>query len=138
MSKGRRPTKTSKHYILTVLWDYAISFCRCYPQWLAELSVCDSSCAIRYDKDRVQTSNNYDPTETLGIRRAELEAKIKVVEDAAAIAARDEVIRELLILGVTHGLSYNTLKTRYNIPCGLNQYHESRRTMIKAVADKIS
>ena len=137
MSKGRRPTKKSKHYVAPALWDHAITFCRCYPLWKAELSVCDSSKAIRYDIDRVQTSGDYDPTETLGIRRAEIQEKVDLVERAAAIATQSEVIQELLILGVTHGLSYNTLRMRFDIPCGHNQYNEYRRTMIKYIADKI-
>lgn len=137
MSKGRRPTKKSKHYVAPALWDHAITFCRCYPLWKAELSVCDSSRAIRYDKDRVQTSGDFDPTETLGIRRAELQKKVDIVEQAAAEATVSEVIQELLILGVTHGLSYDTLSAKYGIPCGYRQYHECRRTMIKHVADKI-
>ena len=138
MSKGRRPTKKSKHYIVPALWDHAITFCRCYPLWKAELSVCDSSKAIRYDIDRVQTSGDYDPTETLGIRRAEIQEKVDLVERAAAIATQSEVIQELLILGVTHGLSYDTLCAKYHIPCGFRQYHEYRRIMIKYIADKIS
>ena len=137
MGKGRRPTKKSKHYVAPAIWDHAISFCRCYPLWLAELSVCDSSRAIRYDKDRVQTSGNYDPTESLGIRRAELQQKIDIVNNAAASTVQNEVIRDLLILGVTHGISYDTLKAKYNIPCGFRQYHEMRRTMIKFIADEI-
>lgn len=136
MSRGRRPSKHSKHYVPAEIWDNAVTFCRCYPLWVAELSVCDSSRAIRYDNVRVQTTNDYDPTEELALRRAKLREKIAIVENAAKEAADSEAMQKFLIMGVAHHLSYETLRTQ-NIPCGRRMYHELRREMIYLVSREI-
>lgn len=132
----KRPTKRSKYFVPPAIWDNAISFCRCYPIWIAELAVCDSSRAIRYDQPKVQTSGDFDPTETLAIQRAKLREKIKIVEDAAEETAENEVMKKYLILGVAHHLSFDTLQKK-GIPCGRRMYHELRREMIYRVAQEL-
>lgn len=133
----RKPTKRSRYYVPPALWNHAISFCRCYPLWVAALSACDSSRAIRYDLDRVQTSGDGNPTEQLGIRRAELQRKIDIIHDASAAVTESEPMQKYVIMGVTHGLSYETLEQQ-GIPCSRNTYHAYRRKMIFNVSQAIS
>jgi len=134
----KRPTKRSKNFVPPALWDHAISFCRCYPLWIAELSVCDTSRTITNYEDRVnvQTSGDYNPVEELAIRRAELQRKIDIVEDAAKLITESEPLQKYIIMGVTHQLSFETLAGQ-GIPCGRRQYYEYRRAMIYFVSQKI-
>lgn len=137
-SRYKRPTKRSKFFVAPALWDHAISFCRCYPIWIAELAVCDTSKTITdyADQIHVQTSGEYNPVEEMAIRRATIQRKVDIVNDAALAASGDEIMQKYLILGVTHHLSYETL-SKQNIPCGRRQYHRMRREMIYYVSQRI-
>lgn len=137
MPRYKRPTKRSKTYVPGELWDFALRFCRCYPLWLAEISVYDTSQAIRYDKPAVQTSGDSNPVEDTAIRHAKLKDQVAIVENAAARTCDNEVIRKYLIMGVTHGLSYETLD-KQGMPCGRRMYYEMRREMIYLVSQEIS
>lgn len=134
----RRPTAKSKYYVPFALWDNAITFCRCYPLWIAELSVCDTSKTITdYENQiHVQTSGDYNPVEEMAIRRVKLQEKVDIVENAARAMTSSEIMVKYLIMGVTHHLSYDTLQ-KQGIPCGRRQYHEMRRGMIYHVAQQI-
>lgn len=66
-----------------------------------------------------------NPTERIGITRANLKNKMEMVE--AAAEESESEIAKYLILGVTKGLSYETLKTIYSIPCCRDVYYESYR-----------
>lgn len=140
MNKPRykKPTKKSRWYVDPALWQHAVSFCRCYPLWIAELCVCDSSKTITdYEHQiHVQTSGDYNPTEALGIRRAELQSKVDIINNAIKAVTDDEPLQVYLRLGVTHHLSYETLREK-QIPCGRRQYHQYRREIIFNVAKAI-
>lgn len=134
----KKPTRKSRFFVAPPLWELAIAFCRNYPLWVAELSVCDTSKTITNYSDhlKVQTSSDYNPVEEMAIRRMELKKKVDIIDTAAACVADSEIMRKFLIMGVTHHLSYETLKTQ-GIPCGRRQYHELRRSMIYCVSQKI-
>lgn len=136
MPRYKRPTKRSKNYVPGEIWDLALRFCRCYPLWIAELSVYDTSQAIRYDKPAIQTSGDYNPTEETAIRHSKLQGQVKIVEQAAEQTCQSETMTKFLIMGVTHGLSYETLD-KQGIPCGRRMYYELRREMIYKVSQEI-
>lgn len=136
-TRYKRPTKRSKNFVPPALWDHAISFCRCYPLWIAELAVCDTSKTITdYTQPKVQAGNGDNPTERLAIRRAKLSEKIRTVEKAAKTVSDSETMQKFIIMGVTHHLSYETLK-KQGIPCGRRMYHELRREMIYLVSQEL-
>ena len=133
----KKPTKRSRWFVPPEIWSNAITFCRCYPLWKAEMSVCDTTRTITdYTRDKVQTSNIGSPTEQLAIRRAKLSEKIAIVENAAAAVSDGEIMQKFIIIGVTHHLSYETLQ-KQGIPCGRRMYHELRREMIYRVSQEI-
>lgn len=136
MSRYKRPTKRSKNYVPGELWDYALKFCRCYPIWIAELSVYDTSQAIRYDKPVIQATNDFNPTEETALRHAKLMENVQIVEGAARQTCDGEIMTKFLIMGVTHGLSYETLE-KQGIPCGRRMYYELRREMIYRVSQEL-
>jgi len=117
--------------------DYltAIHYSLRYPMWVEELrTAADTGSAIRYDRDKVQTSNSSDPTYEVAIRMADLQGRIDMV---------DEIIKEVaqgmdsfLRLGVCHGLTFEQLKAK-NMPCERDKYYNMRRRYYYELAQKI-
>ena len=110
-----------KHKFLTA-YHYAMQ----YQEWRNEYkTLTDSSKAIRYDLEKVQTSEDSDPTEMLAMRRAELIEKIESIERIAEEAAPD--ISRYLLIGVTQeGVSFEYLRASLGMPCGKNTYSSRR------------
>lgn len=125
MSRYRRTSTKSKWYLNNELYDTVLHYARNYPTWKAECEVYDLNGAIRYDKERVQTSGDYDPTETIGIRHALLMEKISKINAALEIAAPEETLRHFLMLGVCYGLTRFQLEQK-QMPCNRNAYAAMR------------
>jgi len=120
MSKHRVPTDLPREDFLTAL-HYALR----YPMWEKEIETPpDTAQAIRYDRDRVQTSGDYDPVQTTAIRREEIGRKMALVDKVCL-----EVGKELsyyLKLGVCYGLTWWQLEAK-GIPCSRNTYYTMRK-----------
>jgi hypothetical protein len=135
MSQYRIPAESSKYYVEKELYLTTVHFCRQYPSWLAELSIQpDTSKAITYDKERVQTSVSGDTTAEIAIRRAELSRKVKLVDDTASFIAG--TMDKWLILGVCYGIPFYQLLER-GIPCGKDLYYNMRRKFYHEMAQRI-
>lgn len=135
MSQYRIPAENSKYYVEKELYLTTIHFCKQYPSWVAELNVQpDTSKAITYDKERVQTSVSGDATADIAIRRAELSRKVKLVDDTAKAVAGG--MDKWLILGVCYGIPFYQLLER-GIPCGKDMYYNMRRKFYHEVAQRI-
>ena len=93
----RRPKKKSPYFVEPEIFDNVVTFCRCYPLWVKELQTLpDSSRAITYDKDKVQTSPMDQMLEALSeIDHYERE-RLKVVK--TLIDIRSIIARKLIIL----------------------------------------
>lgn len=117
--------------------DYmtAVHYALRYPTLLADLPPVDSGTAIRYDKDRVQTSNQYDATSELALRRAAITEKLKIIDDTI-LEVSPEYLEHFLKLGVCYGYTYDQLLGR-QIPIGRNQYYELRRHFYFNLIQKI-
>lgn len=117
--------------------DYltAIHYSLRYPLWIEELrTIADTGSAIRYDKDKVQTSNDSDPTYEVAVRMADLSEKIKLVDDTIRDVAQG--LDSFLRLGVCHGLTFEQLKAK-NMPCERDKYYNMRRKYYYELAQKI-
>lgn len=121
-----------KYKFMTVFY-YALQ----YNEWKNEYkTISDTSKAIRYDLEKVQTSGDSDPTERTAMRRAELRRKMDEIEDIAA-AAGDE-LAEWLLIGVTQeGASYKYLHNNLNMPCSANKYYDIRSRFYFELSKKI-
>lgn len=121
----RRPRRKSKYWVEPEIFDSVVTYCRCYPLWVKELQTLpDTSKAIVYDKDRVQTSGDYDATAETAMRREELARKVKLIEDTASEAAPE--MRAWLIRGVTDkGVTLNDLLAQ-GMPWNKNVYAKAR------------
>lgn len=125
MPKHRAPSAKSKYFIPKETFLTVIHYCKQYPMWETELSITlDQSKAIRYDGDRVQTSNQYDPTAEPAIKRADIARKKEQVDQVAQLVAGSTY--KWLIMGVCYDMPYYVLKQK-GIPCGKDMYYDRRR-----------
>ena len=108
-----------------------------YNKWRDEYeALADPAAGIRYDKERVQTSGDYDSTAANGERRAELAKKIGLVEQTAMEADRE--LCQWIIKGVTEDFAtYRYLKYTLNMPCGKDMYYNRKRKFYFLLAQKI-
>ena len=119
-----------KEEFLTVL-----HFAQQYPNWERELRTePDTSKAITYDEERVQTSGGYDACSEAAMRRYALAKKKQLVEDTVREVAPE--IYEYLLLGVAYGWTFWQLKQQ-GIQCEKTMYYERRRKFYYILAQKI-
>lgn len=119
-----------KEEYLTVL-HFALQ----YPLWCEELQTDpDTSRAIRYDGDRVQTSGGRDMTAETAMRRKAIADKKKLVEETAREAGKE--IYLYLLRGVTGGFTFWQLRQK-GMPCEKTMYYERRRKFYYLLARKI-
>lgn len=135
MGKHKAPKSAKTSYYLPKE-DYltAIHYALRYPYLKAELPPADSGNAIRYDKDRVQTSNQYDATSDLALRRLEILAKIELIDKTIEEVSHglDEYIR----WAVCYGFNYEQLIAK-GMPQGRNQFYTMRRHFYFELIKKI-
>ena len=135
MTQHRILSIKNQYYIPKEEFLTVLHYCRQYPLWVAELKADpDSSRAITYDKDRVQTSNVFDPTEAIGMRRAEIAAKKRGLEEVAREVGG--ALYDWIILGVCYGMTYYQLQER-GIPCGKDMYYDRRRKFYYEIARRL-
>lgn len=127
MSKYRTPKPSSKYAIPKEDYLTAIHYSLRYPLWREEVeSMADTSKAITYDKDKVQTSFGYDSTFEAAVRIADSnkQHKIQLIDDIIKLVADD--MDYWLRLGVCYGLTFNQLKGK-GMPCEKDTYYTMRR-----------
>lgn len=137
MSKYRVPSTKSKYYIPREDYLTAIHYSLRYPLWQQELNaMADTSKAITYDKDRVQTSNDYDSTFEAAVRISESYAKqrVKMIDDIISLTA--DGMDYWLRLGVCYGLTFEQLKGK-GMPCERDKYYLMRRHYYFELSQKI-
>mgnify|MGYP003293965833 CR=1 FL=1 len=127
MSKYRTPKPGSKYAIPKEDYLTAIHYSRRYPLWREEVdNMADTSKAIAYDKDKVQTSFGYDSTYEAAVKIAESnkQHKIQMIDDTIALVA--DGMDYWLRLGVCYGLTFDQLKGK-GLPCEKDKYYTMRR-----------
>lgn len=103
----------------------AIHYSLRYPLWLEELrTAADTGSAIRYDRDKVQTSIDSDPTSSVAIRMSELTDKINIIDNTIKLVAQG--MDNWLRLGVCYGLTFDQVKAK-GLPCERKLYYKIRR-----------
>ena len=127
MSDHRILSEQNQYYIPKETFLMLTHYCKQYPQWVDELNaMTDTSKAIRYDGDRVQTSMDGDPTSDLAMRRAEISRKKEMVDEVIELVAGHVNLNKWLQLGVCHDYTYFQLH-ELGLPCGRRYYYEMRR-----------
>lgn len=135
MSKYRTPGKNSKYYIPKEDYLTAIHYSLRYPLWKQEVEdMANTARAITYDKDKVQTSSDYDSTFEAAARIQEKQRKIQLIDDTIEMVAND--LADYLRMGVCYGLNFNQLKGK-GMPCEDKKYYTIRRMYYYELSKKI-
>jgi len=133
--KHRILSEKNKYYLPKEDYLTAIHYALRYPMMLAELDdVRDTSTAIRYDKDKVQTSPSDSMIINAAIKASQLSDKVKMIEDAIAVTANG--LDTYLKWGVCYGLKFNELKGK-GMPLERTAYYEMRRKFYYILSQKI-
>ncbi len=135
MGKYKELSTKNKYYIPKEDYLTAIHYSLRYPLWLAELQDArDTSTAIRYDKDKVQTSPSDDMIVNAAVRAAELSEKIHLIDEIIELCGKD--LAYYLRLGVCYGLTFDQLKSK-EMPCERDTYYLMRRHYYFELSQKI-
>ena len=120
-----------KHAFYTA-YHYALQ----YDDWKREYNALDGAVgAVKVD-GMPHGSEVGNPTSTIGIRRAELAEKMRVIEET--VKEVDEALFPWLIVAVTkEDINYNYLLTMMRIPCSRNVYYGLRRQFYYRLCKKI-
>lgn len=125
MAKYRELSQKNKYYIPREDYLTAIHYSLRYPLWLAELDDArDTATAIRYDKDKIQTSPNGDMVFNAASRAIQISEKVQLIDSIIQMCADD--LEYFLRLGVCYGLTFNQLKSK-GMPCEDKKYYKIRR-----------
>lgn len=137
MSRYRTLSENNKYYLPKHTYLACIHYSLQYRDWKASLDADrDTRGAIRYDKDRVQTSGDYDSTSETAMRMVEIQNKINLIDECIEIACDSSGIEQYLKLGVCYGFTFYQLE-RQGIPCGKDLYYEIRRRFYFELSKKI-
>lgn len=135
MGKYRTLNEKNKYYIPREDYLTAIHYSLRYPRWLEEVNAAaDTSMAIRYDSEKVQTSGGYDSTSEAAMRIAEINDKIKLIDNIINLVADD--LAYWLRLGVCYGFNFNQLKNK-GLPCERDVYYLVRKKYYYELSKKI-
>lgn len=100
--------------------------CLQYNDWKRELESCTNTVKSVEITDMPSAHNPHRSTENLAIRRAELDERIKLIEETAKAA--DSELQAYILYAVTNeGITYEYLRRVKSMPAGKNKYYESRR-----------
>lgn len=137
MSKYRPPSKKSEWYLPKETYLTVVHYAKQYPVLLAEYNVlADTAGTIRYDKDKVQTSDNYDSTFETAVKLTEIGEKIHRIEDALELSAPTKTFRKYLILSVCNGLTLYQLRNR-GLKCKNKTFSDMRSRFYFELSKKI-
>lgn len=118
----------------TTLEDYGISkkrlkelsgFCEQYPEWKEELTMKDSTLRSPQLTGMPVSRKNVDATGDLAVRRAELEAKCRLIEETAKEA--NEELCECIIKIVCYEIPIHYLMAHGDMPCSQAAFYDLRK-----------
>lgn len=136
MSEYRIPAESNKYYLPKHTYLACVHYALQYRDWKAYLDAeRDTRGAIRYDKDRVQTSNDYDSTSATAIRMVEIQDKVDMIEGIIA-AICDEGMCKYLRLSVCYGFTRYQLQDQ-GAPCGKNYLSKLRQRFYWELSKRI-
>lgn len=101
-------------------------FCRQYPEWKRAYTLLDESVIRSAVVSNLPSSNTpADPTGNVAVQKLSILKKIDMIENAAERADRE--LSYYILKGITEGMSYTQLKSKFNIPCGRDMYYDRYR-----------
>ena len=126
MSRHRAPSIKSKYYLPKEEYLTVVHYALRYPALLSEYNVlADTAGAIRYDRDKVQTSVDYDSTFEAATKLAKIGEKLHKIENALELSAPNETMKKYLRQSVCDGLSEYQL-IQQGMRCGHGMFSNMR------------
>lgn len=136
MGKYRLPAESNAYFLPKHTYLACIHYALQYRDWKAYLDAeRDTRGAIRYDKDRVQTSGDYDSTSATAIRMIEIQAKVDMINGIIDEICEDGM-RKYLLLSVCYGFTKYQLQDQ-GMPCGKNYMGKLRQRFYWELSKKI-
>ena len=136
MGQYRLPAESNKYYLPKHTYLACVHYALQYRDWRAYLDAeRDTRGAIRYDKDRVQTSGDYDSTSATAIRMIEIQGKVDLIDNIIADICEDAMCKYLR-LSVCYGFTKYQLQEQ-GVPCGKNYMTKLRQRFYYELSKKI-
>jgi len=137
MSRYRTLSKSNQYYLPKHTYLTCIHYALQYRDWNALLNTeRDTRGAIRYDKDNIMITNDYDSTSDTAIRMIDISTKVSKIDQCIALVCEDEVMEKWLRLGVCYGFTVYQLIDG-GMPCGKNLYYALRQRFYYELSKKI-
>ena len=136
--RGRRPNKNSEYYLPVNSYMLSVDYALNYGAWKAEIkSLRDQSKAIVYDKDKVQSNSDYNPTEAAAIAINDLQNKVDKI-DKTIDEVSPEGLDEFIKLAVCYGFTYTQLTTgKHRMPLNKNQFGDIKHHFYYKLYERI-
>ena len=135
--KVRTLSKNNPYYLPKQTYLTCVHYAMQYPYWKAILDAeRDTRGAIRYDKDKVQASNDYDSTSETAMRMVEYQDKCAIIDTAINMACDYSSLDKWVRLGVCYGYYFRQLKAE-GMPCEKDLYYKIRRRFYYELSKKI-
>ena len=131
-----RPLNEKKYNISKHRFAELYHFCLQYHEWKDELKYTTDNVGSIEITDMPSSHSNESGVEKLAIRRAQLEAKCKLIEQTV-IETDSEINQYILRAVTTEYVTYNYLYTVMGIPCSRNTYYDRRRKFYYLLSKKI-
>lgn len=137
MGKYRILSENNKYYLPKHTYLTCIHYALQYRDWKALIDTNrDTRGAIRYDKDRIQTSGDYDSTSETAIRMIEITDKCNLIDKCIQTACDGSNLENYVRLGVCYGFTFYQLSDQ-GIPCGKKMYYDIRQRFYYELSKKI-
>ena len=137
MGKYRTLSENNRYYLPKHTYLTCIHYALQYRDWKASLDANrDTRGAIRYDKDKIQVTNDYDSTSETAIRMVEIEDKCALIDRCINLACDSANLERFLRLGVCYGFTFYQLEEE-GIPCGKDLYYLTRQRFYYELSKKI-
>lgn len=138
MGKYRTLSENNKYYLPKHTYLACIHYALQYRDWKASLEADrDTRGAIRYDKDKIQTSNDSDSTSETAMRMIEIQRKLDLIDDTIGKACDGSNLDNWVRLGVCYGFTVYQLINEQEMPCGKDMYYGIRQRFYYELSKKI-
>ena len=137
MGKYRTLSESNQYYLPKHTYLTCIHYALQYRDWIALLNTeRDTRGAIRYDKDHVQTSGDYDRTSDTAIRMVGMTDRVSKIDHCIELVCDNREMEKWLRLGVCYGFTVYQLLDE-GMPCGKDLYYKIRQKFYYELAKKI-
>ena len=131
----RTPARKNKYYLPKQTYLACVHYALQYRDWRLTLDADrDTRGAIRYDKDRIQTSGDYDSTSATAIRMVEIQRKVDMIDGCIATVC-DEAMAKYLRMSVCYGITFYAMQDK--APCSKNYMTKLRQHFYYELSKKI-